>query len=241
MVVLTAVFDEFRQHLDDFNDRRERLVKVRKAIQIRYWLPHNLQISRDVTSLSKKIIFLLHRVPATNAPGASVDPNTQQARAKLPEIRALFALIVKDISEGREDDNNATLHANFHRHHQQITPGLQEYIEAISFLHYLEKGCMIPWEAVQADVAPLPVTPSDYVLGLSDLTGELMRLAITGLSSPGGRQRVMGICRFVRECRADFQRLVPYIYGLGKKQSVTNQSLQKIEDGQFLDLWQNPS
>lgn len=43
----------------------------------------------------------------------------------------------------------------------------------------------------------------DYLLGVSDLTGELMRFAISAASMVGGRrQKVAEVCHFVRECSA---------------------------------------
>lgn len=47
----------------------------------------------------------------------------------------------------------------------------------------------------------MPLTISDYLLGLSDLTGELMRFAISGLSRRGGRAKAMNVCAFVRSCK----------------------------------------
>jgi predicted translin family RNA/ssDNA-binding protein len=46
----------------------------------------------------------------------------------------------------------------------------------------------------------LPV--EDYLLGISDLTGELMRFAISGITRRGGRAKAMEICAFVRECKS---------------------------------------
>lgn len=43
---------------------------------------------------------------------------------------------------------------------------------------------------------------SDYLLGLSDLMGELMRFAISGISRRGGRTKANEICAFVRNCKA---------------------------------------
>jgi len=57
-----------------------------------------------------------------------------------------------------------------------------------------------------------------------------MRFAISGLSRRGGRAKAMEVCAFVRGCKGDLERLVPHIRDLGKKQAVTAQSLQKIED-----------
>lgn len=43
---LNAIFTQIRDELDAHHDRRERLIKI----------------SRDITSLSKKMIFSLHRI-----------------------------------------------------------------------------------------------------------------------------------------------------------------------------------
>lgn len=94
-----------------------------------------------------------------------------------------------------------------------------------------------------------PLPKEDYLLGLSDLTGELMRFAISGFSRKGGRARAVQVCNFVRDCksgmcsllssaccpgltgRPDFDRYTPFVQGLRRKQVVTNQSLEKIENG----------
>jgi predicted translin family RNA/ssDNA-binding protein len=47
---------------------------------------------------------------------------------------------------------------------------------------------------------PLPV--SDYLLGLSDVIGELMRFAISGITFKGGPKRAHDICTFVRRCKS---------------------------------------
>lgn len=47
---------------------------------------------------------------------------------------------------------------------------------------------------------PLPL--NEYLLGVSDLTGELMRFAITAISTKGGRNKAEEVCKFVRSCQA---------------------------------------
>lgn len=47
-----------------------------------------------------------------------------------------------------------------------------------------------------------PLSKEDYLLGLSDLTGELMRFAISGFSRKGGRARAVQVCNFVRDCKS---------------------------------------
>lgn len=61
-------------------------------------------------------------------------------------------------------------------------------IEAASFLHFLEQDALISYEDVQAllvvdGLQCVYVTPMRYLLGLSDLTGELMRYAINAIAS----------------------------------------------------------
>lgn len=49
-------------------------------------------------------------------------------------------------------------------------------------------------------IFPLPL--DDYLLGVSDLTGELMRFAINAISHRGGRAKAGEISDFVRNCKA---------------------------------------
>ena len=75
---------------------------------------------------------------------------------------------------------------NTHRYQRQTSPGMQEYIEALSFQHYLETRTLITHqEAQKAIPGGVLLTEDDYLLGLFDLTGELMRHAITGMATGG--------------------------------------------------------
>ncbi|RDB28523.1 Translin-associated protein X [Hypsizygus marmoreus] len=214
MPAVADSFDAFRADLDDYNDRRERLIKA----------------SRDITNLSKKVIFLLHRLVLE---GATDDPNVAlnaatRAREKLRDVQNIYASLRHELSGDR-----------FWRYQRQVSPGLQEYIEALSFAHYLEHGTLITFQQVQdtlcdPDGVPyFPLTVSDYLLGLSDLTGELMRFAISAIARRGGRAKAHQVCAFVRNCKADFERMTPYVRDLSKKQAVTAQSLEKIEDAAY--------
>lgn len=42
----------------------------------------------------------------------------------------------------------------FHRFHRNITDGLQEYIEAATFLQYVEDASILPKDRLDADFAP---------------------------------------------------------------------------------------
>ncbi|KAF8321553.1 Translin [Clavulina sp. PMI_390] len=220
------MFESFREQIDEQNDRYERLVKL----------------SRDLTIQSKRIIFLLHRVAASpggksNETNASsnqeippVDPvrqaelrAAQQARQKFETLRPLFAKIAAEL-EGQE----------LERFDRAISPGLQEFLEALSFTHYLEHGILITYPQVLAFLENIPMSREDYLLGVSDLSGELMRFAISAASMVGGRKaKVAEVCRFVRACSGGWEPLTPYVRGLGKKQHVTIESLKKIETAAY--------
>ncbi|KAK7694361.1 hypothetical protein QCA50_001547 [Cerrena zonata] len=215
---IVEVFDSFRDELDEHNDRRERLIKS----------------SRDVTNLSKKVIFLLHRIMTDDASPEDQDDRKRAARAvikgrdKLKEIQNMFAGFSHEVKGDR-----------FWRYQRAVSPGLQEYIEALSFTHYLDTGRLVSYDEVQKSLSdnegnqyfPLPL--EDYLLGLSDLTGELMRFAISSIPHRGGRAKANEVCAFVRNCKADFEIFVPHVRDLRKKQNVTSQSLEKIEDAAY--------
>ncbi|TFK76827.1 Translin [Pluteus cervinus] len=216
---ITQAFQVFRMELDDHNERRERLIKA----------------SRDITNLSKKVIFLLHRlVMEESTGGKDTDPEDvirhagAKGRQKLTEVQNLYSGLKRELEGDR-----------FWRYERQVSPGLQEYIEALSLSHFMEHGTLITYDQVQQTLSDSSGAPHfllpvyDYLLGLSDLTGELMRFAISGIGRRGGRAKANTICRFVRSCKADFDRFTPYIRDLAKKQAVTVQSLEKIEDAVY--------
>ena len=66
------------------------------------------------------------------------------------------------------------------------TAGLQEYVEALSFHHHLTHGGLVSWEQVSkatnsndsSSAFGVLVPRADYMLGVADLTGEVMRQAV---------------------------------------------------------------
>lgn len=134
-----------------------------------------------------------------------------------------------------------------YRYQWQISSGIQEYIEAITFKRYIEtKQLMAHEEVVRTLPDEIVVTEADYASGLFDLTGEMMRFAITTMTtntsrapsvqgdqgsseSPGG-----GIVVDLRQIRALFEVLnVPHgnslLRDLGKKKEVMQNSVEKVE------------
>lgn len=87
--------------------------------------------------MAKKTIFLLHRLVQEDEVTAGKKAS-QQAYTKLREIQDLYAKLQPELQGDR-----------FWRYQRQVSPGLQEYIEALSFAHYLEHSSLITFEEVQ--------------------------------------------------------------------------------------------
>ncbi|XP_030012653.1 translin-associated protein X-like [Sphaeramia orbicularis] len=217
-----AAFKVFQQELDTKHDKYERLVKI----------------SRDVTIESKRTIFLLHRV--TSVPDAEDILN--EADVKLDGVRQKIGLIAEEL---RGED--------IHQFHRAFTPGIQEYVEAVSFQHYIRHHSLISLEEINArlvfmrtethehkgsceapplsaQVLTFQVTPSDYLLGVADLTGELMRMCISSVGN-GDINTPFRLSQFLRQIHDGFS----YIgntgpYEVSKKLHTLRQSLGKVED-----------
>ncbi|KAI0909755.1 Translin [Ustulina deusta] len=151
----TSMFEAFRDELDEHHDRRMRIGKV----------------SRDVTALSKKIIFSLQRVRKLSQP--------------IPErIQTEIDGRLKEIAEHLETIQPDVQGMNRHRYPLIC---LEEFVEAVSFAHYLRhQTLMAPAEAQHVLPVDIQLTATDYVFGIFDLTGEMMRFATAVTALSGG-------------------------------------------------------
>ncbi|KAJ6256835.1 hypothetical protein Dda_8704 [Drechslerella dactyloides] len=209
-----GMFTGFRDELDEHHDRRERIIKA----------------SRDITAASKKMIFALHRLRPVRLPLYTVAEHiTAEIHTHESRVQTLLASLLPDLQG-----------INARRYTRQYSPGVQEYLEAVGFRHYLVTGEVISWEtagwyvcglngdavlnikketkeSVTGDVEMVDAVPTttiddggatgedggegekgteekkevqgitltreDYVLGLFDMTGEMMRFAITSVAT----------------------------------------------------------
>ncbi|MCJ1285997.1 hypothetical protein MMC26_005339 [Xylographa opegraphella] len=162
---ITSMFSTFRAELDEHHDRRERVIKA----------------SRDITALSKKMIFSLQR--ARDVPAPLPSSIVGDISTRLANITELFSSVIPDLQG-----------PNVWRYQRQVSPGVQEFVEAVSFQHYLTTQRLITLEETQSLMPEgVVLMEDDYVLGLFDLVGELMRFTITGIATggklPGGGSR----------------------------------------------------
>ncbi|KAJ3045728.1 hypothetical protein HDV00_007854 [Rhizophlyctis rosea] len=198
---ILEAFTTFSTALDDMHDRRERIIKI----------------SRDITIASKRMIFLLHRVSH-----ADREHVLAEARAEQRKIVKLFEKAAVEL-QGND----------FYKHHRSIGPGYEEYVEAASFLVFVERGELATQQELQAELVNdegkqiLPLTNEDYLLGLADLTGELMRYCIN-IVGKGEHDKAADVRDLLRRIKDDFEIINSPI--LRKKMGVMRGSLRKVED-----------
>lgn len=126
---------------------------------------------------------------------------------------------------------------NYHRHARSVSGGAEEFIEAATFLRYLATG-QIPtfteMGAVFREATGYPLQPTDYLAGIGDLTGELMRLCLNA-AARGDVPTASSACDAVR----NVERLFPLAetaaagtpggYGVKKKVDEMRNSARKCE------------
>lgn len=209
---MKEAFADYAEYLNQLNEKRERVVKA----------------SRDITINSKKVIFQVHRISKDNK--QEVLDKAEKYLAAVTD--QYMSRLVKEL-EGTD----------FWKLRRAYSPGVQEYIEAATFCKFCETGTLLNLAEINATLLPLshpPLEPFqinvlDYLLGLADLTGELMRLAI-GRISDRELEYAQKICRFVREIYRELTLVCPLmdeIDDMKSKMDTMLQSVVKIENACF--------
>ncbi|XP_063773761.1 translin-associated protein X isoform X2 [Pseudophryne corroboree] len=214
--------EAFQQELDARHDKYERLVKL----------------GRDTTIESKRTIFILHRVISE----PNKDEVLKEAKKKLDSIREKIRQMAKEL-----------LGEDMYQYHRAFTSGLQEYVEAVTFQHFIKNRTLLSLHDInkglifenmesttnidslgqeerEANALSLQITSVDYLLGVADLTGELMRLCISSVGN-GDIDTPFQLTQFLREIFDGFA----YIgntgpYEISRKLYALKQSLSKVEN-----------
>ncbi|RMZ75736.1 hypothetical protein DV737_g5133, partial [Chaetothyriales sp. CBS 132003] len=182
-----------------------------------------IKTSRDVTAQSKKI---------TRDLGKPIHASiSKQTTPMLATIQGLLQAVVPDLQD-----------INAHRYQYNISGGIQEFMEAILFQHYLETQHLMTFEDA-AETLPLQglqLTYDDYLLGVFDMTGELMRFAVTNLATTAARSgrsedgQDLSVLADMQTLRSELEALnVHGSRSLSKeydsKLKTTKQSVEKVE------------
>lgn len=158
-----------------------------------------IKASRDVLRFSKIAISSLHRNESKEA-----EKHIKNAEALIKKIKSSAALDVKLAVVGA------------------YSIAMQEYVEAKTFLHFVKTKTLL-------DLDSLAVEPEDYLMGLSDLTGELARSAVLKTISKNYPD-VHLVRDFVAGIHDFFLTLDMGNGELRKKYDAIKWNLKKIED-----------
>jgi len=200
---LAVIFQAFADELTEHQDRRERIIKA----------------SRDLTTLSKRLIFLLQR--ASDGQQSKV---FNQDKAKKDEIIPIMQTISNELAGH-----------NYYLYRNQYSPGMQEYVEAVSLLQFIDSRTLLDLHGLRTQL-PISCSEEDYLLGLADLTGELMRFGLNSVGSLGLVESVATISEtqaWVRKIRSRLSPLSPDIRHLGSKLTVMDRSLRTLEGASY--------
>lgn len=179
-------FRQYAAELSEKHDRYERIVKL----------------SRDITIESKRLIFLLHTIDARKPNNQKILDDTFTRLQNLCAVN--FLGIAKELS---------TLDP--YQYARAFSAGLQEFVEAFTFYNYLCNEQVLSWNELQekltfavdangenADANGVKVSclvqPMEFMLGLADLSGEIMRKCINSLGA-GDIQGCNDACAFVQK------------------------------------------
>ncbi|XP_033324130.1 translin associated factor X [Megalopta genalis] len=210
----SLVVQQFRVYaaeLDDKHDRYERILKI----------------GRDITIESKRIIYLLHSIDKKSKQESVLN----EAKIRLQNVaQNNFKCIALELEN---EDGYQYLRA--------YRGSLEEYIEAFTFYHYLNSNNLEDWTELEKmityTITDRPevqtintlVTPHEYILGIADLTGELMRRCINNLTQDTASCYQM--CNFVRNMYTGFLSCkILNCKEMNRKLSTLKQSLCKIEN-----------
>ncbi|KAJ1898949.1 hypothetical protein LPJ66_002430 [Kickxella alabastrina] len=203
---ILSTFTQYRDILDSHYDQRERIIKC----------------SRDITALSKKMVFSLLRITQDSAENVFRD-----VEIKHSVVLDLFAKVAVDLQG-----------SNALKYNRQATGGLQEYIEALGLWVFLRDNTLITKDQVEDMVRSkgtmVTVTDEDYVLGISDLPGEVNRYCINAIGK-SDHEAVKRSLVFLRALKEGINLIMcsGKIRDLHKKLEVLDSSLEKTEKAYY--------
>ena len=206
------MFRNYQNELDMRHDKYERLVKC----------------SRDITIMSKRAIFQLHRLSQNDVETVSEE---------IDKLQLCLKQLPKTLLEELANEDP-------YRFIRAFCFGQQEYVEAVTLMHYLRDGLLISYDELckhyltfessdaSQTIQVVLLRPIDYMLGVADLTGELMRMCINFMGE-GQYERATSICSFMKKIHKEFALFGGGDRELSRKIRVLKQSLSKVENASY--------
>ncbi|XP_023306110.2 translin-associated protein X [Lucilia cuprina] len=229
-------FKSYAAELDDKHDRYERIVKL----------------SRDITIESKRIIFSLHSIDSRKGNKEKVLEEAQQRLEKLIENN--FKAVAKELkdqdpyhyrgaySPGLQEFIEAYTFMEYMKYADEaqangnnVEKSVSDWIDLQKQMHYTdlqqsEENEKVDNEENGQKGYSFFVDPTEYILGVSDLTGELMRRCINSLGS-GETDTCLSTCKVLQQFYTGYISLnVHRCRELSRKIYTMRQSVLKSEN-----------
>ncbi|OMJ26487.1 Translin-associated protein X-like protein [Smittium culicis] len=193
---------------------------ARVSMDLHYGIREDMiKKSRDIVTLSKKAIFSLHRT--------NLNTETPNFNATKKQIEAIIPLFIEMYS--------LTAKQEIYRYYSIISGALQEFIEAVTFMEFLEKGLLLSKDEILSryfsnEGGAVFIDDKCYILGILDLPGEITRFAIK-CSTENNVQKVSACLEFLRNLSSSLLALnIPRdSKKFSIKLTVLDSSIQKIE------------
>lgn len=149
----------------------------------------------------------------------------QKAKESLRDIRSVIATRIAQELTGD----------TYYRFHRAFSPGMQEYVEARLLLSYCLDGILATPEALDEELRlacdcselVFSLDRSDYVLGVADVTGELMRKAVAQ-SGPSGIRLHDDLCD-IEHAMVTLSEAHNVGKDMASKMRVLHQSVLKVQ------------
>ena len=123
--------------------------------------------------------------------------------------------------------------SSFYRYHRSFSIGMQEYIEAYCFWYFLKTGHLCDQRLLEhrfqeANLTHLRITLEDYVAGIADMSGEIMRRANSVLS-PAHLQDVLKMVEFLHQLEDGLYEVCHHFTSLRQKWCMIQENVRKVE------------
>ncbi|XP_016979266.2 LOW QUALITY PROTEIN: translin-associated protein X [Drosophila rhopaloa] len=241
-IPIVQAFRNYSNELTMKHDRHERIVKL----------------SRDITIESKRIIFLLHSIDSRKQNKEKVLEEARQRLTKLIEVNfRAVALELRDqdvyqfraaYSPGLQEFIEAYTYMEYLCYEdgegENGTKSVSDWQAIQAVMQYVEESSKPkeePTDGEELEVVALAeeeipkkfqffVDPTEYILGLSDLTGELMRRCVNSLGS-GDTDTCLETCKTLQHFYTGYISLnCQRARELWRKITTMRQSVLKAEN-----------
>ncbi|EFO23912.1 hypothetical protein LOAG_04572 [Loa loa] len=212
-------FVSYQKEMDERRDRYERIVKL----------------SRDVIIECKRIIFQLHRIVVVDT-AKDREELLKEANKRLNEVSSkMLQRMAKEL-----------YNLDQYYYIKSFDWALEEYIEALAFYKFLISGEVLLYgevidalqfvdaESGESKKLYVELPEVTYLMGVFDVGGELMRLAISEISS-GNSDIAVSIVNYMRLLHGCYELLgnIMHTADWAKKSQVFRECLMKVENALY--------